>query len=57
MNGSYFIAFMLVLIFIVLAWRIIAPILALLFCLFMWYLIFIFVKGMIQGYKEMKKSE
>ena len=48
-----FIAFMLVLIFIALAWRFLLPLFVILLSLLMWYLLFLFVKGIVAGIKEM----
>ena len=57
MNVLQFIASMLVLIFIALAWRFLLPLVLILVSFFMWYILFIFVKGMIEGSKETVNAE
>jgi Ca2+/Na+ antiporter len=57
MNISHFIAFMLVLIFIALAWRLLLPLLGICIGLLLWYLLFVFVMGVMQGVKEIAKNE
>ena len=57
MKVSHFIAFMLVLIFIALAWRFLLPLLAIGISLFMWFLLFVFCKGVFQGFREINKKD
>jgi Ca2+/Na+ antiporter len=57
MKILHFIAFMLVLIFIALAWRFLLPLLGICVGLLMWYLLFVFVIGMIKGFIEIAKNE
>lgn len=57
MKVSHFIASMLVLIFIALAWRFLLPLLLIGVSLLMWFLLFGFCKGLAQGFYEMTKGE
>lgn len=52
MNIHQFIACMLVLIFIALAWRFLLVIGVLVTSFFLWFLIVAFIKGMVQAVKE-----
>ena len=52
MNVNYFIAFMLILIFVALAWRFVFVVSMLFLAILMWILLFKFCQGVVYGLRE-----